>query len=375
MILWYWLGLQLTYWAFVFFGIRRFDRSRASAGGDSGKGGADFQLVVPVFNELRHLPMIEQKVADAEAADIATWIVDDGSSDGSADRLAELCRDTPARLLRHAVNYGKAAALQTGLAEVTTPVALLVDADTIVPTDSVRGVDMAANVGAVAFTIAAIGNSSLAVMQACEYEYILNFDRQALAGFGIVLTVPGAASLWRTDSLSAIGGFSSRTEAEDTDATLALQAAGWRVAVCDIVAHTECPATLAGLIRQRGRWIWGNLQAARYAIVEAYGKASVVTRKPALAIAMASALNVLGYGVATMMIVRVFILDVGMADLIAGGLLCVATVGRVEVARRLRRLSRRGLFELLANLLLMQIVNLVAFWHGGLTRLLHKRAW
>ena len=375
MLLWFWLSLQLAYWAFIFFGIRRFDRLRAAVGGEGGKGGADLQLVVPAFNELRHLPMIEQKVADAQASDIAAWLVDDGSSDGSSDQLAELCRDRHARLLRHAVNRGKAAALQTGISKVTTPVVLLIDADTIVSTDSVRDVDMAPNVGAVAFTLAATGNSRLAVMQACEYEYILNFERQALAGFGIVLTVPGAASLWRIDSLSAIGGFSARTEAEDTDATLALQAAGWQVAVRDIVAHTECPATLAGLIRQRGRWIWGNLQAARYALVEAYSKASVVTRKPALAIAMASALNVLGYGVATMMIVRVAMLDVGMADLLAAAMLCLATVGRVEVARRLRCLSRRGLIELLANLFAMQTVNLVAFWHGGLARLLHKRVW
>ncbi len=58
------------------------------------------------------------------------------------------------------------------------------------------------------------------------------------------------------------GGFSSATLAEDTDLTIAIGRAGWRVVyVEDARGWTETPATLSGLWRQRYRWSYGTLQA------------------------------------------------------------------------------------------------------------------
>ncbi len=69
---------------------------------------ADVWVVVPVFNE-------EQVIADVVAKLLPTFpnvvCVDDGSSDASALRIAE----TGAHVVRHPVNLGQGAALQTGL--------------------------------------------------------------------------------------------------------------------------------------------------------------------------------------------------------------------------------------------------------------------
>ena len=85
-------------------------------------------------------------------------------------------------------------------------------------------------------------------------------------------TVPGAIGAFRRDALMGVGGVSEDTLAEDTDLTMALCRAGWRVVYEEsAIAWTEAPASLRQLWRQRYRWCYGTLQAMwkhRRAVVE-----------------------------------------------------------------------------------------------------------
>jgi cellulose synthase/poly-beta-1,6-N-acetylglucosamine synthase-like glycosyltransferase len=67
-------------------------------------------------------------------------------------------------------------------------------------------------------------------------------------------------------------GVSGDTLAEDTDLTLAVLRAGWRVIYEEHArAWTEAPSTLRQLWRQRYRWCYGTMQAMwkhRHAVVE-----------------------------------------------------------------------------------------------------------
>jgi cellulose synthase/poly-beta-1,6-N-acetylglucosamine synthase-like glycosyltransferase len=99
-----------------------------------------------------------------------------------------------------------------------------------------------------------------------------NLDRRLLASVGAIATVPGAVGAFRTAALRDVGGVSNDTLAEDTDLTIAIQRAGWRVTYQDrAVAWTEAPATVGDLWRQRYRWCYGTLQSVwkhRGAVVE-----------------------------------------------------------------------------------------------------------
>ncbi|MGW5352775.1 glycosyltransferase family 2 protein [Streptomyces sp. NPDC004031] len=68
----------------------------------------DVWLVTPVFNEAQ---VIGDVVAEARRTFPHVVCVDDGSTDGSALRIAE----AGAHLVRHPVNLGQGAALQTGI--------------------------------------------------------------------------------------------------------------------------------------------------------------------------------------------------------------------------------------------------------------------
>lgn len=90
-------------------------------------------IVVPALNEAENLPEAVARIRAAlDAAGIA-WeivVVDDGSTDGTgeiADRLG--AEDGRVRVVRHAENRGKGAALRSGFAATRAPVVGYTDAD------------------------------------------------------------------------------------------------------------------------------------------------------------------------------------------------------------------------------------------------------
>ncbi|GFJ95607.1 hypothetical protein Prum_092490 [Phytohabitans rumicis] len=85
-------------------------------------------------------------------------------------------------------------------------------------------------------------------------------------------TVPGALGAFRRDAVIDAGGLTADTLAEDTDLTMAICRAGWKIVYAeDARAWTEAPATLAQLWKQRYRWSYGTMQAMwkhRHAIAD-----------------------------------------------------------------------------------------------------------
>lgn len=84
-------------------------------------------VVIPVFNERETVAEILVRVRRAlEGRDAEILVVDDGSTDGSA----ELLRSLPGiRLIEHGRNQGKGAALRTAFAAAAGDVVIVQDAD------------------------------------------------------------------------------------------------------------------------------------------------------------------------------------------------------------------------------------------------------
>lgn len=89
-------------------------------------------IIIPVFNEAATLEELVLQVLQADTLSLAKEIivVDDASTDGSFAIVERLAAGRPEiRVLRHAQNRGKGAALRTGFEVATGDILLVQDAD------------------------------------------------------------------------------------------------------------------------------------------------------------------------------------------------------------------------------------------------------
>jgi cellulose synthase/poly-beta-1,6-N-acetylglucosamine synthase-like glycosyltransferase/peptidoglycan/xylan/chitin deacetylase (PgdA/CDA1 family) len=230
-------------------------------------------ILVPAHNEEVGIERaVRSLIACDYQGELEVLVVDDGSTDATAAIVEGLCAELArVRLLRQS-NAGKAAALNRGLACSRHEIIVTVDADTVFEPETLGllvqrfrepRVGDGPRVGAISGNTK-VGNRRGLIGRWQHIEYVMGFnlDRRMYEVLGCTPTVPGAIGAFRRQALADIGGVSGATLAEDTDVTLDIGRAGWRVVYEGRArAWTEAPATLRALYRQRSRWAYGTIQS------------------------------------------------------------------------------------------------------------------
>src|SRR5919108_38970 len=221
-------------------------------------------IVVPAFNEAIGIERAVRSLAESDYPELEVIVVDDGSTDGTAELVERLGLDR-VHVLRQP-NRGKPAALNRGIGAARHAIVVMVDADTVFERETLRRLVQPFSdpgVGGVSGNTK-VGNRLRLFGRWQHIEYVMGFnlDRRLYDTLQCMPTVPGAIGAFRRRALDDVGGVSSATLAEDTDLTLAVGRAGWRVVyVEEARAWTEAPSSLRALWRQRYRWSYGTLQA------------------------------------------------------------------------------------------------------------------
>ena len=87
-------------------------------------------IVMPVYNEAPTLRTAVKRLLETELPiDVEILLVDDGSTDGSLETVADLEETDQIRVVRHAQNQGKGAAVRTGIDEAQGDYLTILDAD------------------------------------------------------------------------------------------------------------------------------------------------------------------------------------------------------------------------------------------------------
>jgi biofilm PGA synthesis N-glycosyltransferase PgaC len=195
-------------------------------------------------------------------------VIDDGSSDRTAEIVGEYTQRGPVRLLRKEVNEGKAMALNDALPICRGEIFLLIDADIQVAPDILLHMVPHFQSGRVA---AVTGNprvanrgSLLKVLQAIEFSSIISMQRRAQRIWGRVMTVSGAVFALRRSAILDVGPFLPSMATEDIDLTWRLQMRFWDVRYEPrAVVWMQVPPNLRELWKQRRRWARGLAQVLK----------------------------------------------------------------------------------------------------------------
>ncbi|MET8898917.1 bifunctional polysaccharide deacetylase/glycosyltransferase family 2 protein [Streptomyces sp. NPDC004538] len=225
--------------------------------------GGPVSVIVPAYNEKECIEATLRSLARSTHP-IEIVVVDDGSTDGTAE-IAESLALPNVRVVRQA-NAGKPAALNNGVRHARYDIVVMMDGDTVFEPDTVGHLVQPfadPSVGAVAGN-AKVGNrrTLIGAWQHIEYVMGFNLDRRMYDLLRCMPTIPGAIGAFRKAAVERAGGMSDDTLAEDTDITIALHRAGWRVVYQEHArAWTEAPGSLRQLWSQRYRWSYGTMQA------------------------------------------------------------------------------------------------------------------
>jgi glycosyltransferase involved in cell wall biosynthesis len=99
------------------------------SGGKGVDGGGCLSVVMPVFNEVGTVEEVLRTVL-AQGMVAQVVVVDDGSGDGTGAVLERVAaEDSRLKVLRHAENRGKGAAVRTALPHATSSIVIIQDAD------------------------------------------------------------------------------------------------------------------------------------------------------------------------------------------------------------------------------------------------------
>ena len=205
---------------------------------------------------------------DYPAERLEVLVVDDHSTDSTAEILDRLAREQPLLEIIHVTGgdepRGKPQALNRALKQATGEVVLVFDADYFPARGALRDL-------AICFKDPEVGAAMGRVIPSNTRKNLLTrlLDLERSGGYQIdqqarhdLLLIPqygGTVGGFRRDLVRSLDGFDPQVLAEDTDLTFRLLSAGWKVVYANRVeCYEEVPENWKTRARQIRRWSRGH---------------------------------------------------------------------------------------------------------------------
>lgn len=225
-------------------------------------------IIVPSYNEEPVLENCVRAVLASDYQNVEILLVDDGSTDRTAQIAAELAARYPQVRAFSQENAGKGAALNRGIQESHGEMLMFVDADGIFATETISYMLRAF----VSPTVGAVCGDDRPVNLDRTQTHLLailnhagtGMVRRALHLMGCLPIVSGNIGAFPRHVIDEIGPFRTDTIGEDLELTWRVHRAGYRVAFEPrALVFAEAPSTIRNLWRQRVRWARGLFQTMR----------------------------------------------------------------------------------------------------------------
>lgn len=223
-------------------------------------------VIVSAFNEEKKIDKTIRSLKKIKYEKIEFIIVNDGSSDRTADVVRKnIFQDKRFILIDRKNNIGKAASLNEGISIAKGVYVACMDADSMVEPDVFTKALPYFNgkrVGAVTISVEVFKpRKFLHKLIDIEYTIGLSLFLKIASFFNFIFVTPGPFSIYRMDVLKKIKGFDSENIVEDLEIAYRIHKAGYRIENCmEAKVWTICPPTFHQIYNQRKRWYSGALQ-------------------------------------------------------------------------------------------------------------------
>jgi biofilm PGA synthesis N-glycosyltransferase PgaC len=223
-------------------------------------------VVIPARDEEAVIAQTIESVLALHWPGLDIIVVDDGSVDQTAQQVERFANNPAVSVISHETPRGKSISLNEGLAQASSPIVLILDADArparnvlnrMVPhflhypdVAAVTGNPRVANV-----------STLLGKLQAIEFTSTVSTLRRGQSAWGRVNTVSGIMTVLKRDIVLDQGGFSPIQPTEDIELTWRLHVLGFRC-IYEPAAQVlmEVPETLSQWWAQRTRWSSGLIR-------------------------------------------------------------------------------------------------------------------
>jgi biofilm PGA synthesis N-glycosyltransferase PgaC len=237
--------------------------------------GPPISVLIPAYNEALDIGTAVRAALRLEYHDFEVLVLDDGSTDGTADRAREAGGGDPRlRVLRDEQNRGKAERLNSGAREARGKYLMVQDADAEVHPLAARvlvpRLEESPRLAAVAGDARVTNRGSLlATLQTLEFSAVIGLIRRTQALTASVGVIAGIIGMFRREAFAEVGGYDDRMATEDIDLTYRLLRAGWETTYEPRgLVGMRVPTTLRALWHQRRRWARGQGE-----VLHAHGRA------------------------------------------------------------------------------------------------------
>ena len=266
------LTYLVRHYIFTITVLRASKRTRSFENVDAAAFEPSVSILIPAHNEEKVIGRLLQRVTELTYPKDKTQVivVDDASSDGTGKIADDYARMYPNIEVIHREKgrggKGKAAACNEGFGRSNGEILLCFDADYLPTRDIVEklaGKFVDPKVGAVQGRVVVLNEPENIVTRLVALERIGGYrvDQEARDSLKLITQYGGTVGGFRSSLLRSLGGWDESVLAEDTDLTLSVYLAGFKVRyVVDAECYEEAVDNWAAYRRQRYRWAKGHMQ-------------------------------------------------------------------------------------------------------------------
>jgi poly-beta-1,6-N-acetyl-D-glucosamine synthase len=229
------------------------------------KGKTDLTVMIPAYDEADSIADSIRSLQEQTVVPDKIVVIDDCSTDATA----EVAESLGVTVIRPERNTGSKAGAQTfALERIETGMVMALDADTTLAPNAIEILLAAFDDPEVSAACGSVHPRHVGTLwergRHVEYMLAFSFFKRVQEHYGKPLISSGCFSVYRTDDLRAVGGWSTRTMAEDMDLTWTFYEASRKVRFLpEALSFPIEPHDFNFMGKQLRRWSHGFVQNVR----------------------------------------------------------------------------------------------------------------